>query len=76
MEVGDKVIQLRYDWGKNPDGGYYTYIILSISGDHPFGGLGLNCLNLNTGQKPLFIPSNTFIELDKFRDSQIEKILK
>ena len=77
MNIGDKVVQLKYDWGKRSDGSYYTYTVNVISTDnHPFAGCkALYCTNDETGERILYIPKNTFILLSDLRDDKINQIL-
>lgn len=77
MNIGDKVVQLKYKWGKRSNGSYYTYTVDVISIDnHPFGGCkALDCTNDETGERPLYIPENTYMLLSDLREDKLNQIL-
>lgn len=74
VKVGDKLYQIKYDWGKKPNGTYYVFEVSHICPEHPFGGRGINCIGGKNGLV-LFIPENTFIEINKYREKKLKRIL-
>jgi hypothetical protein len=77
ISVGDKVFQTKYDWGKYPNGLFKTYIVKEITNDNHAlgGGRGISCIEVDTSQFIHYIPENTWIKIENFRDSKIEQIL-
>jgi len=77
MELGDKVYQILYDWGKKPDGSFYLYEVKKISKDNHAtgGGKGLDCYNHETNSTSLYIPENTWIKVSDYRIKRLNNLI-
>lgn len=75
IKVGDKLYQMKYQWGKKTNGNYYIFEVYKINGEHQFGGRGLDCYGGLKGVS-LFIPENTFSKVVDVRRKKLERILK
>lgn len=76
IKVGDKLYQVKYDWGKNRDGKYYVFEVTYIYGEHTLGGgRGLDCKG-GPGVSALYIPESTYVKITDLRKNKLKRILK
>jgi len=73
MTVGDKVYQIKYDWGKKPNGKYYVFEVYSVFKFHNAD----ECVDCYGGERGrcVFISSETFIKINDIRIKKLNKIL-
>lgn len=77
IKVGDRVFQIKYDWGKNSNGGYILFGVESIGNVHSYlGGRVITCMNLSTCESVIYIPESTWIKVEDFRKSKIRQIIE
>lgn len=77
IKVGDRVFQIKYDWGKNSNGGHILFEVESIGNVHPYlGGRGITCMNLSTSESVIYIPESTWVKVEDFRKSKIKQIIE
>ena len=77
INIDDIVIQLKYEWGKDLNGDYIKYRVVELSQDsHALGGgRGISCREISNNQFIHYIPENTWMKLEDYRNSKIEKII-
>lgn len=75
MELGDKVYQIRYDWGKKPDGSFYLYEVKKICSDTNNRNRNLDCHNLEENYTSLYIPENTWIKVSDYRIKRLNSLI-
>jgi hypothetical protein len=76
LKIGDKLYQIKYSWGKKPDGSYYIFEVYGMCGEYYFGGgEALNCYGGEDNKGCLYIPENTFVQISDFRKKKFERIL-
>ena len=78
INVSDKVFQIKYDWGKDSNGKFKTYIvqeIIILLDNKDNYDRGISCYELPNLNYIHYTPEKTWIEVEDFRNSKIEKIL-
>lgn len=70
LKVGDILIQVHYNWGKDSNGDYIKYRVVELNDDYQ-----VSCIEISTNKFSHYIPENTWIKVEDYRNSKIKKIL-
>ena len=75
MELGDKIYQILYDWGKKSDGSFYLFEVKSICSDTTGRNRYLDCYNHETNSTSLYIPENTWVKISDYRIKRLNSLI-
>lgn len=73
INLGDKVFQTAYDWGRIPDGNLKKYIVVGVS--ITFDNQVIACREVSNSKFIQHTLENTWTKVEDFRNNKIKQIL-